>query len=120
MNRKKAARIGLFLALVLGISPLFAGVPATAVHKPTGDKIEVESGGEIEIKSGGVLDLQAGSSLGFLGVTTTLASGWPIPLVDIAVTTPAAAGLLVRTSANLVYVSTAATGVNNWIKVGAQ
>ncbi len=63
MSKKKAARIGLFLAIVLGITPLFAGVPATKVHKPTGDKIQVDSGGEVEVQSGGTLDIQSGATV---------------------------------------------------------
>lgn len=104
-----------------------AGVPATKVHKPTGDKIQVESAGEIELKSGALLDLQAGSTTTVAGAANLASAtvtpptpGWPLPTVDIAVTTPSVAGLLVKTSASLVYVSTAAVGVANWIKVGAQ
>ena len=97
-----------------------AGVPATKVHKPTGDKIQVESGGEIELKSGSTLDVQSGTTVNMQGTITPPSGGWPIPTVDITVTTPTATGLLVKTAAFVVYLSTNITGVNGWQKVGTQ
>lgn len=52
--------------------------------------------------------------------TMTTTVGYKLPVVNVAVSTPTAAGLLVRTSAYVVYISTATTGVASWSKVGAQ
>lgn len=112
--------LGLLAAVFMAASATAEGVPATKVHKPTGAKLQVESGGEIELKSGSTLDVQSGTTVNFQGTITPPAGGWPLPVVDITVSTPSVAGLLVQTSASVVYVSTAAVGVANWIKVGAQ
>jgi hypothetical protein len=57
-----------------------------------------------------------------LTVTRTLSVtlGVPLPVVDVAVTSPTVAGVLVRTSAYVVYISTATGAVSNWSKVGGQ
>lgn len=46
--------------------------------------------------------------------------GYKLPVVDVAVSTPTETGLLVRTSGYVLYISTNATGVNGWQKVGGQ
>lgn len=51
---------------------------------------------------------------------TTLGAGLKLPVVDVAVSTPSAAGLLVRNSSSVVYISTGATSPSQWSKVGAQ
>lgn len=50
----------------------------------------------------------------------TFSTGPILPIVDVAVTSPTVAGQVVRTSANVVYVSSAAVAVSNWLKLGAQ
>lgn len=66
----------------------------------------------------------ATTQTGALTVTGVLSAdgGAKIPVVDITVATPTAAqvGALFRTSANVVYIATAATSVSDWIKVGGQ
>ena len=49
----------------------FAEVPATKVHKPSGDMLRLESGGEIEVLTGGLIDLQSGSTVHANGIITT-------------------------------------------------
>jgi hypothetical protein len=56
-------------------------------------------------------------------VTNTLSAktiDGSLPIVDVAVTTPTVTGRLVRTSANVVYISTGTASVSQWSKVGAQ
>jgi len=50
----------------------------------------------------------------------TLTGGLILPVVDVAVSTPSAAGLLVRTAASVVYISTGTANPTQWSKVGAQ
>ena len=43
-----------------------------------------------------------------------------VGVVDVTVSTPSAVGQLVRTSANILYISTATATAGSWQKVGAQ
>lgn len=53
------------------------------------------------------------------GITTF--NGSPkVPVINILTSTPTAAGLLAQTTNYVLYISTAANGTTNWIKVGAQ
>jgi hypothetical protein len=64
----------------------------------------------------------ATTQTGAMTVTGVLTAngGIKIPVVDVTVTTPTVVGVLSRTSAGVVYVSTATVAVGDWIKVGAQ
>lgn len=55
-----------------------------------------------------------------LTVTNTLTADAVLPVVDVVVSSPTKAGLLVRTSASVVYISTGTGTVSSWSKVGGQ
>jgi hypothetical protein len=65
-------------------------------------------------------DLKVTGNLEVVTSVTPPATGAAIPLVDVTVTSPTVAGVLVRTSAYVVYISTNTTNLLGWVKVGGQ
>lgn len=51
---------------------------------------------------------------------TTLNEGIKLDLVDVTISTPTSAGLLVQTTNYVLYVSTGASNRAQWVKVGGQ
>jgi phage gp45-like len=89
-----------------------AGVPQTKVHKPTGDKMEVESGGEIELKSGSTLDVQAGTAVTFaapLALTGTYFKPVAATEAALKVSTPTVVGAVWYDSTNKEFVQSTGT-----------
>lgn len=51
---------------------------------------------------------------------TVMVGGVQVPIVDVAVSTPAAAGLLAATTNYVLYISSSNISPASWLKVGAQ
>jgi len=115
---KKIAIVLAGICLMFNVSLVFADMGdafATAPNSSGAAQFRVTS-------TGGVVNSGANTISGTTSVTgqMTFSVAPIIPIVDVAVTSPTAAGQIVRTSANVVYVSSAAVAVSNWLKVGAQ
>lgn len=98
-------------------APAYTDGLATKLNDLQVDDLKL-NGGDI-VDSAETTRLTVGANNAFVGYVTATV-GFKPPIVDITASTPTVTGLYVQTAAFVLYVSTNATGVNGWQKVGGQ
>lgn len=109
--------------IVLCLMAMLMTVSLYAAPSRTGGKSGLVVGTQAQETASGVTvgagDLLVADELTVVGATT-FTGAVILPTVDVAVTSPTVVNQIVKTSAYVLYISTAVGKVSNWIKIGGQ